>query len=161
MTAKSTFHTIGTALNRAQTTRAPVAFTNGWGHLHGEHLLNKRVAAAVATAVLAVLPPSPAAAERPRADLTPGCVDADEYNRTIRRLDTKSEVEKHLKQRGHRALILGEYDLFTGQPYPTRSKTYAKFYYPGCTGDMYLIYVMPSRGHKGAARWVYANYIEF
>lgn len=95
--------------------------------------------------------PAPATAERPRADLTPGCVDFDEY-RSAFWVETKQRVDQRLRSHGHREPFAGEVDVATGKPYKDGSG-YVKYVYPGCDALVYFIYERPTRYHKSRV-WV-------
>ncbi|TAJ21827.1 MAG: hypothetical protein EPO65_00570 [Dehalococcoidia bacterium] len=111
--------------------------------------------AALLAVQLAALTPQ-AAAERPRADLTPGCVDFDEY-RSAFWVETKQRVDQRLRSHGRRVPFAGEVDFATGEAYVDGSR-YVKFVYPGCSDALvYFIYERPTRYHKSRV-WVQMRY---
>lgn len=114
----------------------------------------KRLALLVALVLSASLA-TPAAAERPRADMTPGCVDFREY-RSAFYVETKQRVDQRLRSHGVRTPFAGELDFATGKPY-TDGSGFVKYVYPGCDAYVVFIYERPNRYHKSRV-WVLMRY---
>lgn len=99
-----------------------------------------------------------AAAERPRADLTPDCVDRYEYEE-MAWLDTKKQIDAYLGTRGTRVLLGAGTEGIIDSALSGRLPRYVRFAYPSCSVMMYVIYERPNVRHPHARTWVEASYL--
>lgn len=98
-----------------------------------------------------------ASAERPRADLTPGCVDRGEYEAAAW-LDTKAQIDAHFGTRGTRVLLGAGTDGIVDSAFSGRRPRYVRFVYPSCGVQMWVIYERPNARHPTRV-WAEMSYL--
>lgn len=107
----------------------------------------KVLTAAVAAMILAATAP-PAAAERPRADVTPGCVSFEEHDRAAHEAETFGQIRAMLGRSTKRPNPESSPGVSMS---PTR---YVTFDYPACDGaELLIVYERPNKRHPKTREW--------